>query len=365
MALHFLGVPDPNSQARNCLLQRKTQGKNMILNDKSYIKTPKENVSLMHYLGLTQLVSIFKNKSLCFSTCQLYPDKKEGSLTRLSQQQTHTLSNLLWCGNSPVKQNDSRDRYIETLYDDDTFGVSEMRGWYRAGMFLKDTFEYLIEEFVRYFMFTHCWSLSDDEDILMWDKHKHRQPALAIKTTLERMQDAINMPMYVGEINYVNYERDHIMGYENFTEKNLTDKETIEELFYQPFFHKQKCYKSENEVRLIISYQHVTKHLTGETYITDIPFYHDGGLSYRNFGFDTNSFFPEESTDPKRFTKEDGENIDISQIVFVEINTNLLIEKIIISPYAKNYTLSIVRDIAKKYDFDPKKIINSPINIKT
>ena len=332
----------------------------MILNDKPYIKTPKENVSLMHYLGLTQLVSIFKNKSLCFSTCQLYPDKKEGSLTRLSQKQTHILSNLLWCGNSPVKQNDSRDRYIETLYDDDTFSVSEMRGLYRAGMFLKDTFEYLIEEFVRYFMFTHCWSLSDDEDILMWDKHKHRQPALAIKTTLERMQDAINIPMYVGEINYVNYQKDHITGYENFTEKNLSDEATTEELFYQPFFHKQKCYKSENEVRLIIPYQDTTKRFTGETYITDIPFYNYSQLSYTNFGFDVIS----ESTNPKRFTKEDGKNIDIPQIVRVNINTDVLIERIIISPYEESYNLSIVQDIAEKYSVDPKKIKNSPISIK-
>lgn len=335
----------------------------MILNDKPYIKTPKENVSLMHYLGLTQLVSIFKNKSLYFSTCQLYPDKKEGSLTRLSQQQTHTFSNLLWCDKSPVKQNDSRDRYIETLYDDDTLSVSEMRGLYRAGIFLEDTFEYLIKEFVRYFMFTHCWSLSDDEDILMWDKHKHQQPALAIKTTLERMQDSINIPMYVGEINYVNYEKDHITGYENFTGKNLSDEATTEELFYQPFFHKQKCYKSENEVRLIISYKHITKHFTGETYITDIPFYNQNKFGqYKEFGFDTSFYI--QSTNSKKFTKEDGENIDITQSQHVKVNPDLLIEQVIISPYAETYNLSIIQDIAKKYDFDRSKIVLSPINIK-
>lgn len=331
----------------------------MILDDKPYIKTPQNNVSLMHYLGLTQLISIFKNKWLYFSTCQLYPDEQEGALTVPSYNETS--KNLLWGDNTPVKKNDGYTRYIEEF-------VNKHKELYEMerehGGSWKDTFGYLIVEFVRYFMYTHCWSLSDDENILMWDKHKHRQPALAIKTTLERMQDAINIPMYVGKINYVNYEKDHIRGYENFTEKNLSDESTIEELFYQPFFHKQKCYKSENEVRLIISYQHMTKHFTGETYITDIPFYHYGGLSYTNFGFDTNSFFPEKSTNPKRFTKEDGEDIDIPQSGSVEINTDILIEQIIISPYAENYNLSIVQDIAEKYGFDPNKIVNSPINIK-
>ena len=332
----------------------------MILNDKPYIKTPKNNASLMHYLGLTQLVSILKNKFLYFSTCQLYPDQQEGALTEPSYNET--LKNLLWEDNTPVKKSDSYTHYIEEFVNQHK-ELYEMER--KTGMHWIDSFGYLIQEFVRYFMFTHCWSLSDDEDILMWDKHKHRQPTLAIKTTLERIQNAINTSIYIGKINYVNYEKDHITGYERFAEKNLTEKETIEELFYQPFFHKQKCYKSENEVRLIICYETATKHFTEETYITDIPFYNHSGLSYKNFGFDTNSFFPEKSTDPKRFTKEDGESIDIPQRAAVKINTDVLIEQIIISPYAENYNLSIVRDIAEKYGFDQNKIVNSPINIKT
>ncbi len=323
----------------------------MILDDKSYIRTPKKNVSLMHYLGLTELISIFKNKSIFFSTCQLYQDQREGALTEPSYNET--LKNLLWEDNTPVKKDDSYSNYKEDVINK-MYSAGEIR-WI-------DSFGYLIQEFVRYFMFTHCWSLSDEEDILMWDRYKFHKPTLAIKTTLESLQDAINIPIYIGEINYVDYENEHIIGYERFTEKNLTDKETIEELFYQPFFHKQKCYQNENEVRLIISYETITKHFTEETYITDIPFYNKNGFSYRDFGFD--AIFHLKSTNPKRFTKEDGKDIDIPQRVCVEINTDILIEQIIISPYAENYNFSIVRDIAEKYDFDPNKIVDSPINIK-
>lgn len=329
----------------------------MILDDKPYIKTPKDNAPLMHYLSLTQFISILKEQSLFFSTTQLYQDELEGALTNPSYEET--LKNLLWEDNTPVKKCDGFSTYKEEIVSH-KFYERELKahgGW-------TDSFGYLIQEFVRYFIFTHCWSLSDDESILMWDRYKFHKPTLAIKTTLERIGNAITKaPLYIGEINYVDYTNEHIMGYDTFTEKNLTDKETIEELFYQPFLHKQKCYKNENEVRLIISYEDVTNKLTEETYLTDIPFYNHGILNYKDFGFDVDSHFMK-STNPKRFKKEDGENINIRQNISVGVDTDKLIEKIIVSPYAESYDLNVVRSIAKKYGFDSSKIVNSPINIK-
>ena len=328
----------------------------MILYDKPYIKTPKDNASLMHYLGLTQFISVLEEKSLFFSTTQLYQDQLEGALTVPSY--TETLKNLLWEDNTPVKKGDGYSTYKEEFVDE----IYRMER--NEGLCWTDSFGYLIQEFVRYFMFTHCWSLSDDESILMWDRYKFHKPTLAIKTTLERIGNAIEKaPVYIGEINYTNYKNEHITGYERFTEKNLTDKETIEELFYQPFLHKQKCYKNENEVRLIISYEDITNLLTEETYITDIPFYNHNNHSYKDFGFDTD-LFSMRSIDPKSFRKEDGKDIEIQQKIRVSVDTDKLIEKIIVSPYAESYDLNVVRSIAEKYGFDSNKIVNSPINIK-
>ena len=329
----------------------------MILYDKPYIKTPENNPTLMHYLGLTQFISILKEKHLIFSTTQLYQDQLEGALTLPSEKET--LKNLLWEDNTPVKKSDGYSTHREEFANTEIYQMErERHGWWT------DSFGYLIQDFVRYFMFTHCWSLSDDENILMWDRYKFHKPTLAIKTTLERIGNAIiKAPVYIGEINYADYENEHITGYERFTERNLTDKETIEELFYQPFLHKQKCYKNENEVRLIISYEDVTNLFTKETYITDIPFYDRNNFGYRVFGFDK-GLFSRESIDPKSFKKEDGENIEIHQKISVSVNTNELIEKIIISPYAESYDLNVVRSIAEKYEFDSNRIVNSPINIK-
>ena len=256
----------------------------MILDDKPYIKTPLNNAPLMHYLGLTQFISILARKTLMFSTSQLYKDQLEGALTDLSYKET--LKNLLWEDNTPVKKDDSYFNYKEEFVNTKIYEMERERSG-----FWVDSFAYLIQEFVRYFMFTHCWALSDDESILMWDRYKFHKPTLAIKTTLERIGNAIKKaPVYIGKINYVDYQNEHIIGYERFTEKNLTDKETIKELFYQPFLHKQKCYKNENEVRLIIAYEAVTKLLTGRTYITDIPFYNKRNLSCKDFGFDASLY---------------------------------------------------------------------------
>lgn len=330
----------------------------MILYDKPYIKTPKDNPTLMHYLGLTQFISILKEKHLIFSTTQLYQDQLEGALTHTSYKET--LKNLLYDDNTPVKKCEGYFKYKKEIVNSEFYQKYEKDD---LGLWI-DSFGYLIRDFVRYFMFTHCWSLSDDENILMWDRYKFHKPTLAIKTTLERIGNAITKaPIYIGEINYADYENEHITGYERFTERDLTDKETIEELFYQPFFHKQKCYKNENEVRLIISYEGVTNVLTKETYITDIPFYNHNKFSYRDFGFDK-GLFSRESIDPKSFKKEDGKDIEIQQKITVGVNTDELIEKIIISPYAESYDLSVVRSIAEKYEFDSNRIVNSPINIK-
>ena len=327
----------------------------MILYDKPYIRTPKDNVSLMHYLSLTQFISILKEKHLIFSTSQLYKDQREGSLTDPSYNET--FKSLLWEDNTPVKKDDGYSDYKEKIVNSKLYEMERKHTRHWA-----DSFGYLMREFVRYFMFTHCWSLSDDESILMWDRYRFHKPTLAIKTTLERIGNAIKKaPVYIGEINYVNYQNEHIIGYERFTEKNLTDKETIEQLFYQPFLHKQKCYKDENEVRLIISYEDVTQRLTGGTYITDIPFYNQ--TNYKDFGFDT-SLYSIPSTNPKRFTKEDGKDIDIQQNITVGVDTDELIEQIIISPYAEDYDLNVVRSIAEKYGFNSNKIVNSPIYIK-
>ena len=203
----------------------------MILKDKSYIETPCNDTPLMHYLNIHQLLSILIHEQLTLSTVALYKDIREADLTLPSYNQVRKC--LLWRDNTPVQKDEnyrSRKQWAtdcsEPLYND----------YWQDELWRVDTFESLIYRFSRYFMFTNCWSISDAEDILMWDRYRHQESTVAIKTTVNRIENALNKscPLYIGKIQYRDYETEHITGFQDFIEKNLSDPETIEELFYQP-----------------------------------------------------------------------------------------------------------------------------------
>ena len=332
----------------------------MILTDKTYIKTPSCNTSLMHYLNIHQLLSILTDEKLTLSTVALYKDRSEATLTVPSY--TEVSKHLLWEDNTPVEKDDGytfrkkrgTDKSDELLYDD----------YWNNEFWQLDTFEHLIYKFPRYFMFTHCWSIADTENILMWDRYRHQESTIVIKTTMSRIENALNeseYPLYMGKIQYKNYDTEHITGFKAFGEKNLSDPETIEELFYQPVLHKEKLYEAEHEARLIISYEHITKSTIGKTYLTDIPFYN------RDWGFyqDPDPYSGDYYNRPNAlFFNEERDYFWIPRIIHIKVDINELIEKIILSPYTASYALSLMRDMVGKYDLDPKKVINSSISVR-
>ena len=310
----------------------------------------------MHYLNIHQLLSILIHKQLTLSTVALYRDIEEATLTVPSYHQVRKC--LLWEDNTPVQKDEgyiSHEKLVK--YDN----------YWRDKLWQIDTFEHLISSFSRYFMFTNCWSISDTENILMWDRYRHQESTIAIKTTMNRIENALNeseYPLYIGKIQYRDYETEHITGFQEFTEKNLSDPETIEELFYQPVLHKQKLYESEKEARLIISYRHITESIIGKTYLTDIPFYN------RDWGF-SGSADPYSGDYSHRtaalfidFVNEERKYIWIPRIIHIKVDINELIEKIILSPYTASYALSVMQDMIKHYDIDPNKVISSSINIR-
>ena len=65
--------------------------------------------------------------------------------------------------------------------------------------------------------------------------------------------------LYIGKIEYKDYQTEHTTGFQGYAEKDLSDPETVEELLYLPVFHKEKLYESESEVRIIMSYKYATE----------------------------------------------------------------------------------------------------------
>ena len=331
----------------------------MILRDKCYIKTPSNCTPLMHYLNIHQLLSILMNKQLTLSTVALYTDTSEATLTLPSYKKVS--KHLLWKDNTPVRKDEGYDRHKKWGTDKSDVGYNN---YWEDNLWRIDTFERLIYCFSRYFMFTHCWTIADTENILMWDRYRHQESTIAIKTTMSRIEKALSesaYPLYIGKIRYRNYETEHIKGFQDFTERNLSDPETIEELFYQPVFHKQKLYEAEHEARIIISYKYITKSLLKKTYLTDIPFYN------RDWGFsgDPDPYSGDYYNGPSAlFKNEERDFLWIPRIIHIEVNINELIEEIILSPYTASYVLPLMQDMVGKYDLDPEKVINSSIKVR-
>ena len=320
------------------------------------VQIPPDNTPLMHYLNLYQLLSILKSKCVVFTSVSLYPDALEATLSLPSYDEVSKY--LLWEDNTPVKKDESyasvkkqsTDRSDKFRYD---------RYWKDERWRRIDTFEYLIDSFSRHFMFTHCWSVSNTENILMWDRYKHQDSTVGIKTTMNGIKSAFDeteVRLYVGKIKYKNYQTEHITGFQGYAGKNLSDPDTVEELFYRPVFHKERLYQSENEVRIIMSYRYATESMVGKTYLTDIPFY-----DYK-WGFDIehNDY---DRPDPLWFNTED-DFVRVNRRTEVEVDIDKLIEKIILSPYTESYALSLVQDMVNQYGIAPDKVVKSSIRFR-
>ena len=324
----------------------------MILTDKPYIEVPPDDTPLMHYLNIYQLLSILQREEIALSAVSLYKDASEATLTSPSYKKV--LDHLLLEDNTPVQKDEN---YIsrKRLATD-----HELYEYYRK---FDHTFACLIRDFSRHFMFTHCWSIADTENILMWDRYRHQGSTIAIKTTMNRIENALNESpylLYISKVQYKDYNTEHIMGFENFAERNLSDPEIIEELFYQPIFHKQKLYESEKEVRIVISYKYVTEKTLGKTYLTDIPFYNDGWC----FNKDPDPYSGGSGKSHAVFWDEEDKLHIIPRRKYAKVNINELIENVILSPYTEPYALSLIQDAVNQYGIDPDKVVNSSIRFR-
>lgn len=371
---------------------------------KPYIETPPDDTSLMHYLDIYQLLSILKFKKIVFSAIPLYKDKREATLSIPSY--INVLNHLLVEDNTPVKKNECYDQrkqevkkytpldieniYLPNINDiidftmglmtpsdfddnievfdsekhtlsdfDDSIGIDR----------IDNSFAALIHKFVRHFMFAHCWSKTKAESILMWDRYGRKNQTVAIKTTIGRIKNAFVpssnsqlIPMYIGKIKYIDYKTEHIKGFDDYANRDLSDPNIIEELFYQPMFHKQKLYQDENEVRIIISYDHFLKHENSlySSHLSNIPYYNDGWGIW-NYGPD-GSFNDNVLILP--FNGLCNSVRGIERIWKQAVDINELIEQIIISPYAEPYVSDILKTTACNYGVDPEHVVNSSIEIR-
>src|SRR5690606_38514902 len=89
-------------------------------------------------------------------------------------------------------------------------------------------------EKAKQFTFVNCWHESNFENMLMWNNYSDAMGGIAIKTTLEKLQNSIidESPIYGAPIVY--------------------GKEADLGNSYSPMIYKREWFRSENEYRLFV-----------------------------------------------------------------------------------------------------------------
>jgi len=137
----------------------------------------------------------------------------------------------------------------------------------------------MIDARTRKCVYVNCWHNSDTESPYMWDKYTKKGKGIAIKSSLNRIRNGIldrKREFLVSPVRYIDYEKDHTSDANSF----------------YAFFCKDKSYYHEREVR---------------------------------FAFIENF---------ERVGEPDFDSLDLTEGIFIPVDNNLLIEKVIPSAYA-------------------------------
>jgi hypothetical protein len=139
----------------------------------------------------------------------------------------------------------------------------------------------------------NCWHVNDHESAAMWSLYLTGREGIAIESTFARLCDsfhAYDHPVFTGLVNYINYDEDA------FSRGNVL----------HAFIHKRKSFQHEEELRALI------------THTISVP---DGSPSP-----------PVESQN-------------------VEVDMNILIEKIAIAPTAPKWFFPVVEETLSKFGY--------------
>ena len=83
------------------------------------------------------------------------------------------------------------------------------------------------------------WHINEYESFAMWQIFTQNSEGLAIQSTIGRLQKSLipetNFKQYIGEVNYIDYKKEHI---------------PFDDMFF-PFLFKRKSFQYEGEVRVI------------------------------------------------------------------------------------------------------------------
>lgn len=157
---------------------------------------------LWRYMDFTKFVSLLASKSLFFCRSDLFKDPFEGSYSRFNlTMRPHVYKDI------PPEQ-------YESMMEQASSFAKKVKEW----------------------TYISCWHANEFESAAMWDLYAKTNEAVAIETNYSALKEVLPENVYLGLVNYIDYETEWL------PEGNL---------FY-PFMHKRKSFEHEKEVRALI-----------------------------------------------------------------------------------------------------------------
>ena len=174
----------------------------------------------------------------------------------------------------------------------------------------------------RKYVMCNCWHQNVVESMAMWEKYHMRNSGVAIKTTMEKIKNSLlsEYSIYIGKIAYIYGNTDDDPYMQNFLQNDIP---LAKKLTYFPYFQKRKEYEHEQEVRLIVDIDPFVLHALSNQTVETVDTFLETGLP------------------------------DICDIgMLFNIDVNMLIDEVIVSPYAKDWIAETLRSVVQKFGFN-------------
>ena len=216
---------------------------------------PPDDAVLWRYMDLTKFVSLLVRSELFFVRADKLKDPFEGAWTNVNVAANEAFYNSL----------------PETALQGNRINMSRE---------------------MRRFALISCWHENCNESAAMWSLYSREMDGIAIKTDFSSFKQSLvsQTDIYIGRVNYINYESDFIPGGNAFN----------------PFLHKRHSFEHEQEVRAM----------------------------YIKFG-------------------ERGFVQDVCKIgIYDKVDLSLLIHEVIVAPLAEDWFLDLIKSVANQYNLE-------------
>lgn len=167
-------------------------------------------------MDFTKFVSMLETRSLFFASSDQLGDPFEGSTSKAN----YTLRPVVYRKMlEPI-----RDKIGDAAF---ATAVESFSNAHASGASFR--------KWERQWTFINCWHMNTGESAAMWRLYSKSNEAIAIRSSFSSLANELGKGMYVGVVNYIDYEQDWIPEGNGF----------------YPFVHKRKSFSHECEVRAV------------------------------------------------------------------------------------------------------------------